>query len=254
MSRERLDEHRRVWRAKAVLRRVYRPWFDGILREIPAHSRVLEVGAGPGFLAEFARRARPDLRWVASDLLAAPWNTLAADALQLPARPASFEAVVGLDFIHHLARPADFFRETARVLKPGGLLLAVEPWITPLSYPVYRFLHHERCSGALDPWAPFADVSVKDAFDGDSALVSALVRRTTPERWRELGLEPPRVDVLNGFTYLLSLGFKPGCLLPAAAAGTFLRLDERTRGLASWTGLRARLAWRTALPPSAPST
>ena len=252
MSVDRLLEHRRVWTRKPVLEPVYRAWFDGVLRELPAGARVLEVGSGPGFFADHAGRARPDLRWISSDLLATPWNSLAADALKLPVRAQSLDAVVGLDFIHHLAWPADFFREAVRVLRPSGRLVAVEPWITPLSYPVYRFLHHERCRMGLDPWTPFPDGPTKDAFDGDSALVYALVRRTPPGRWRDLGLSPPEPWLLNGFAYLATGGFKPGPSAPAAIVRALLNVDDRTRARARWTGLRARLVWRRAAAPGPP--
>src|SRR5262245_1331508 len=193
MSVERLLEHRAMWASKPVLAEVYGVWFDAILAELPAGARVLEVGAGPGFFAERVRGRRPDLRWLSSDLLPAPWNQLAADALRLPVRAGSVDAVVGLDFVHHLAHPADFFREAARVLRPDGRVISVEPWITPFSYPVYRFIHHELCRMDVDPWDPFGKAGIKDAFDGDSALVHALAGRTSPEQWHDLGLKAPRL-------------------------------------------------------------
>jgi SAM-dependent methyltransferase len=244
VSLERLLEHRRLWSDKPVLARIYGVWFDRVLEALPRSSRVVEVGAGPGFMAEHARRVRPDLHWSASDLLHAPWNDLAADALRLPIRSGSVDAVVGLDFIHHLARPAEFFREARRVLVPTGRIVAIEPWITPLSYPVYRFLHHEYCRLGVDPWDPFPGDRTKDAFDGDSALPHAVVKRTSRPAWHDLGLAPPETLPLNAFAYLLSLGFKPGCLLPRHAAGAALRFDEGTRFLARWLALRARLLWR----------
>src|SRR5262249_8884520 len=137
MSLARLHVHRATWAAKPVLRAVYTVWFDQLLSVLPEDARVLEVGAGPGFMAEYARAQRPDLRWQASDLLAAPWNDFVADAQRLPLIDASLDAVVGLDFVHHLARPADFFAEAARVLRGGGFVAAIEPWITPLSLPIY---------------------------------------------------------------------------------------------------------------------
>jgi SAM-dependent methyltransferase len=243
VSLQRLLEHRDLWARKPVLAAVYGVWFDALLGELPPRARVLEVGAGPGFFTERVRQARPDLRWVSSDLLPAPWNHVAADALRLPFRDAVFDAVVGLDFVHHLARPADFFREAARVLKPGGRVASVEPWITPLSYPVYRFIHHELCRMDVDPWDPFAQAKVKDAFDGDSALVHALAGRTSAQQWRDLGLRAPRVRAMNGFAYLLSLGFKSGSLLPPWGTRPMLGLDAAASGLARWLGLRALLVW-----------
>jgi len=243
VSLAQLHEHRRVWAAKPALQRIYEVWFDRLLSGLGSGARVLEVGAGPGFLAEYARRRRPDLRWHSSDLLATPWNDIVADALRLPLASASVDAVVGLDFIHHLARPADFFRESARVLRPGGVVTAVEPWITPASLPVYLFLHQERCRLRVDPWKPFAEDDRKDAFDGESALVWALARARA-EEWASLGFDPPARRALNAFAYLASLGFKRASLLPRLALGPLLRLDRWAEPLAGWLGLRVYVRWR----------
>jgi SAM-dependent methyltransferase len=243
MSRPRLEEHRRLWREKAILPRVYEPWFEALLRVAPEAGRILEVGAGPGFLAERARISHPRLRWIAADLIAAPWNSMAADAGRLPLGPASVDAVVGLDVLHHLGRPAAFFSEVARVVRPGGRLALVEPWITALSYPVYRFFHQEDCALGVDPWDPFPKGAAKDSFDGNAAIPWKMLRRTGTEEWSRLGFHPPRAQALNAFAYLLSLGFRPGSLLPEALLRPLQRLDSLLRPLAPWLGLRASLVF-----------
>jgi len=247
VSLERLHEHRRLWRAKPVLARVYEPWFAALLGAVPRGGRVLEAGAGPGFLEEAARDRRPDLRWIASDLHPAPWNDLAADAGRLPVAAASVDAVLGLDVLHHLPDPAAFFRESARVLRPTGRVALVEPWITPLSWVVYRFFHEEDCRLSVDAWRPFPGPA-KDSFDGDAAVPWKIVRDAPPALWCELGLVPPRAVRLNAFGYLLSLGFRPASLLPASLAGPMAALDRATRALAPLTALRAVLVWDKAAP------
>lgn len=247
MSTERLREHRRLWAAKPVLARVYQPWFDALLAHAPTGARVLEVGAGPGFLGEAARRARPDLRWVASDLHPAPWNTLAADAGRLPVQTGAVQAVVGLDVLHHFPDPGAFFAEAARVLAPGGRLALVEPWITPLSWLVYRFFHQEDCRVSADPWQPFPP-GAKDSFDGNATVPWQLARDTPQERWHALGLQPPRVRRVTAFAYLLTLGFRPGCLLPAAAVAPAMAVDSHSASLAPLFALRAELCWEKRRP------
>jgi SAM-dependent methyltransferase len=242
MSLARLVAHRELWAAKPVLARLYEPWFELLLAACPQGARVLEVGAGPGFLGPFAAQRRPDLRFFASDLHPAPWNALAADAFRLPLADAAVGAVVGLDVLHHLARPAGFFREAARVLSSGGRIGLVEPWITPLSWLVYRFFHQEDCRLAVDPWDPFPGPD-KDSFDGDAAVPWRMVRTTSPERWSELGLLPPRWRRLNAFGYLLSLGFRPASLLPRPLATPMLALDRASAPLAPVAALRAVLTW-----------
>jgi SAM-dependent methyltransferase len=245
LSRALLDEHRRVWQAKAVLRRIYAIWFDRVLGEAPPGARVLEVGAGPGFLRGHASSTRADLHLVASDIEIAPWLDLAADCLRLPFRNESLDAIVGLDIIHHLAHPSAFFEEAARTLVAGGKIAVVEPWVTPFSYPIYRWLHQEGCRLDLDPWDPFpsSGTTPKDAFQGDGAVVSRLLRTTDHAQWLRLGFAPPRLEVLNAFAYLLSLGFKSGSLLPMPLLPVFLGLDHGARAFAPWLGLRAFVVW-----------
>jgi SAM-dependent methyltransferase len=246
MSLELLADHRRIWQAKPVLADVYAVWFEALLGSLGAtHRRVLEPGAGPGFFAEYVRRRRPDLTWISSDVLAAPWNDVAADGLSLPFRTGALDAVLAVDLVHHLARPGRFFEEAARVLAPGGRIAVVEPWVTPFSYPIYRWLHREGCTLGLDPWRPFGDGdgAGKDPFDGDAAVVMRLVRGTSATEWRRLGFEPPRWRVLNGFAYLASLGFRNGSLLPRRLAPALLGLDDAVAPVARWLGLRVHAVW-----------
>jgi SAM-dependent methyltransferase len=241
LSLEKLREHRRIWITKPVLADVYAVWFRQLVARAATGQRVLEIGAGPGLLSEWARRERPDLRWTATDILEAPWNDLAADASALPLRPASVDVVAGLDVLHHLGRPRDFFTEAARVLRPGGRIALVEPWVTALSYPIYRFAHQEGCTLGIDPWQPFA--AGKDAFDGDGALPWRIVRSTSALEWRGLGFAPPEVDTANGFAYVMTLGFREQSLLPRGLAGVLLRVDDALRAVSRWTGMRALLVW-----------
>lgn len=245
MSLARLEEHRRIWNGKPLLRRVYGVWFDALLAEVPARGRALELGAGPGLLSQHVRKARPELRWLAADILPAPWNDLAADGMRLPFGDASFDAVVALDLVHHVEAPERFFAEVARVLGDDGRLVAVEPWVTPLSFPVYRWLHPEGCRPGLDPWQPFGQAGHggKDPFTGDAAVVWRLVRDTHAARWKALGFSAPRVRLLNGFAYLASLGFRRAALAPAAAAAPLLALDRLTAPLARTLALRVLAVW-----------
>jgi SAM-dependent methyltransferase len=244
VSVARLSEHARIWAAKPALRAVYAVWFDALLAMAPHGARVIEVGAGPGLFAAYARAHRPDLRWIASELAPAPWNDVVADAQALPFRAGCADAVLGFDIVHHLAHPRAFFAEVARVLRPRGRLAVVEPWVTPLSFVVYRYFHQEDCARPADPWDPFRrDGGGKDLFDGNAAIPRALVRATPDVEWKGLGLDPPRVTLLSSFAYLLTLGFRGGSLLPAAAAPAALWVDRGLRPLAPLAALRAALVW-----------
>lgn len=240
-----LLKHRSIWNAKPVLADIYAVWFEALLDTLgSSHHRVLELGAGPGFLSEYARGRRPELSWIAADILSAPWNDLAADGLRLPFRSGAFDTILAVDLLHHLARPRMFFEEAARVLASGGCVAVAEPWVTPLSYPIYRWLHHEGCTLGLDPWQPFDGNGTKEPMDGNAAVVWGLVRRTPEAEWRRLGFRPPRCTPLNGFAYLASLGFRRRSLLPRRLAPPLLRLDAAARALAPLLGMRVLAVWK----------
>jgi len=123
--------------------------------------------------------------------------------------------------------------------------------VTLLSFPIYRWFHQEGCS-FREPWRPFAETgdTTKAAFDGNAAVLRQLVRRTAPEEWPRLGFEPPRLDLLNGLAYVLTLGFRRQSLLPGRAAAGVIRLDRWTKALAPLLALRAMAVWmRSDLEP-----
>lgn len=241
---DRLRLHRRLWERKPDLRAVYAVWFDRLLAGLPLGARVLEIGAGPGFLRDHAAKARGDLRFVTSDLIATGWHDVAADAARLPIRAASCDAVVGLDVLHHLPDPGGLFGEASRVIRPGGVLRFVEPWVTPFSFPIYMFFHQEDCDDRIDPWRPFARTEAqKAAFDGNAAIPKLLVEAGKGS-WTRFGLDEPTVEPSNAFAYLLTLGFRERSLLPRPLVRPLLAVDRLLLPLAGHLGMRAFIAWR----------
>jgi len=97
---------------------------------------VLEIGAGPGAGTEALRRLAPrvtSLEWshaFAVDLAAKNRNSVVqGDAAALPFAERTFSSAVAVLMLHHLrTRTAQesVFRETFRVLRPGGSFFAFE--------------------------------------------------------------------------------------------------------------------------------
>ena len=81
------------------------------------------------------------------------------------------------------------------------------------------------------------------AFEGNGALTWRVVRGGDARLWAGLGLGPPQVRRLNSFGYLLSLGFRPGSLLPPALVSASRAFDHMTRPLAPFTAMRAMVVW-----------
>ena len=108
----------------------------------------VELGSGPGFAREFI----PDLEL--TDLVRAPWHDREVSAEALPFADGSVGALVLFDVLHHLPSPRRFFDGGgARAARRAGRIVMCEPYISPLSYPVYKFLHEEPLDLSVDPLA-----------------------------------------------------------------------------------------------------
>ena len=225
-AQEVFNRHRRVWAQKPALRGIYHDeFFARLLSFRKKDGPCIEVGGGPGFF----KQVLPAV--VATDLVWCSWLDAVADAQSLPFRTSSVANVFGLDVLHHLAAPMRFLEEAERVLAPGGRLILIEPWITPFSYLIYRYLHEEDCDLSAQPWDS-SDGPLKDkrAFEGNQAIPYLLF---APRHLARTLACVPRLTlvVLEPFclfAYLLSFGFKSMNLLPQFLYSPIARFERAT--------------------------
>jgi SAM-dependent methyltransferase len=205
-GRATLEAHRAILGRRPELTAVYHAWFERLLAALDGRRPLVEIGAGPGLL----KTSRQGV--IATDRVALPWLDAVCDAGALPFREGTVGGLLLVDVLHHLPRPCRFLAEAARVLAPGGRIAAIEPWITPLSYVLYRWFHHERCRLGVNLDAPFG-ADDKAEMEGDAAIPFRLLGRLPA-----LGL-PLRLIALERFLalpYLATLGFKVQRPLPPA--------------------------------------
>lgn len=236
MSREdedRLASHRRVWLQRPELRDAYGELFERLLGPVEGLSPVFEIGAGPGFLKE----RRPDL--VASDVLAGGTIDVRCDACRLPVRDAGLGGIVMVDVLHHLPSPLSLLREAARALRVGGRMAAIEPWISPFSYPIYRWLHHEECRLGVDLDRPF-DASRKSPWEGNEAIPFAMHRGGRASCG---ALRLTRVEPFLALPYLSTLGFRRERPLPPGLLALARRIEHGLGRAGRWGATRALLVW-----------
>lgn len=67
---------------------------------------------------------------------------LVGSADHLPVGDASFDTILCTQVIDHLPAPADFFKEAARVLRPGGHLILTAPLINPVHEAPFDFYRY----------------------------------------------------------------------------------------------------------------
>jgi len=152
----------------------------------PRSSRILEVGSGYGFFLAHARSALGWNIWgiepgeeefsgryeLASSILrlngVEPGRLVRSAGESICFKPGSFDAVISNDVLEHVANPEAVVRESARVLRTGGLLA--------FNMPNYRWIYEGHYN---TPWIP--------------AMSKPLARRFVSL----LGRDPAYVDTLN---------------------------------------------------------
>jgi SAM-dependent methyltransferase len=220
-----IARHREIWHTRPELRDVYGEWFGWLTDSVRGLTPVVEIGSGPGFLKAHA----PSV--LATDVLPLPWVDVTCDAVHLPFRSGAVGAILMIDALHHLAHPLTFMAEAARVLRPGGRIAMVEPWVTPASYLLYRYFHHEDCRLRIDLADPFA-ASDKPALWGNAAIPYRLLRESGGKAWP---FRTVRLDRFLALPYLSTLGFKCSRPLPPI-------VQRLSRACEKWLGLLRPLA------------
>jgi SAM-dependent methyltransferase len=217
---DQLAEHRSVWERKGVLRLVYDDFYDRIAAACRP-GRTIEIGGGIGNL----KRRLPDV--VATDIHCPPWLDCVADAQRLPFADGCAANIVMVDVLHHLEFPAVFFREAARVLRPGGRVLMVEPAITWGSSLFYRLLHHEPVRTSAEVLGDGSPDPRRDPYDSNQAIPTLLATRDR-ERFHRLfpALRIAAVQWFSFAAYPLSGGFQSWSLIGEGAARRLLRIER----------------------------
>ncbi len=160
-ARAKLEAHARTWENRPLVRELYAGYHRMIEEALSAVAGAnLEVGSGTGQFATYMPNT------LLCDLVPCSWLDLAADATHLPFNNETLANLILLDVLHHIDDVRRFFAETQRTLAPGGRIIMVEPYSSPISWLAWRFIHEEdidhkanplegpalTCPNSDDPW------------------------------------------------------------------------------------------------------
>jgi ubiquinone/menaquinone biosynthesis C-methylase UbiE len=150
-----------------------------------ARGRVLDLGCGPADIPIRLARALPGVTVVAVDgsevMLAEARNAVAragasgqvrlirARAPDLPFPARAFDAVISNSLLHHLSDPLPFWREVARIARPGAALLIMD---------LFRPASPERAREIVEAAAADEDPLLKQDF------FNSLLAAFTPDEVR----------------------------------------------------------------------
>ena len=120
-------------------RELYRDQFKDVPN--PAALSILEIGSGTSPLKQFLSNV------VTSDVLDLDYLDLVFDCHEIDKLDAiednSLDVITLTNVLHHLKSPIAFLNRAASKLKPGGKVIATEPFFSLLSTVIFRYLHHE---------------------------------------------------------------------------------------------------------------
>jgi len=230
-SAEATAAHARLIGEKAFLRKLYERYYAEFARadrDAPRGARV-EIGSGGGFLD----RIVPGL--IRLDLRPGAEVDVVASALALPFAARSVGAIFMLSVLHHLSDAAAFFAELDRVLAPGGRIVMIEPYASPMSGLVYRLAHHEPFDPEQADWR----IEGRGAMTAANDALPWIVFERDRKRFEA---EFPRLEILRLAPHTISLYTLSGGLSYRSLAPGFL-----FPVIAAAEDLACRLPWARAL-------
>ncbi len=194
------------------------------LATLPSGGKILDLGAGTGDLACTALHQKPDCLSVAVDFtfemmqvgrsrldpdspLVRRLNWAAADAHHLPFPGESFDAVISGFLLRNVSDVRWCLAEQQRVLKPGGVIVALDttpPSLTLLT-PLVRFHLH-----AVIPNLGRMVTGEKDAYHYlPDSTESFLQPEQLAERMQAAGFREVRFRRLMFGSVAIHWGYKP---------------------------------------------
>jgi SAM-dependent methyltransferase len=199
-----------IIQSKLFLKQFYQDCYGSISKLLPEKisGPVVELGSGGGFLKEYI----PDL--ITSEILAIPTVDIQFDGQSMPFKNASVRAIVMLDVFHHIPNSAAFLAQAAQIIKPGGRLIMIEPWVTLWSRFVYRYLHHETFDAEVNDWR----FQKGGPLTGANSALPWIVFDRDRQKF-EYGFPEWQITEIHlhtPFCYLLSGGLAFKSMLPAA--------------------------------------
>jgi SAM-dependent methyltransferase len=196
--------------SKPFLKKIYEQWYTQIQANLPSEAGpVLELGTGAGFLKKYI----PGL--ITSDVTPIKGNNLSCNAVDLPFVSDSLEAIVMINVLHHIFDANAFFKEASRCVRNRGVMIMIEPWVTPWSRIVYNKIHHEPFEPDSKVWELPAGGPLSV---GNDALPWIIFERDV-ERFKEVHDNWAIKSITPGmpFNYILSGGVSMRNLMPGWA-------------------------------------
>ena len=215
-SMHRLESHESVLRRKPELQQVFRD----------IHTRMLDLEARSGRSVEGVRLElgsgvyplqRTDPAVLSTEVVPGAAVDLVMDAERMPFPARSVRTLFLQNVFHHFGNPSVFFSEASRVLRPGGLVIMLEPFGSNLGRVLYpRLFKTETYDPRMLGWRSPSTGPMSGANQALSQIVFARDRQLFTRAFPTLEIAAEEIDP-SWLRYLASGGLNFPRLLPRSA-------------------------------------
>jgi len=205
----------------------YQELYRDVFRTVPdiAQKRVLEIGSGTSPLKSFL----PNV--ITSDVLTLEHLDIVFDChniaefSEIPDH--SIDVITLTNVLHHLRDPIHFLRSATRKLTKGGEIFIVEPYFSMLSYPLFKFLHHEPVNFGIS--RPLLD-TIDGPLSSSNQAMPYMIFFSRPNWLKELSdyyeLDETRFGFFTGLAYMVTGGISRIFPVPHWIYRPYLEVDR----------------------------
>jgi SAM-dependent methyltransferase len=197
-------------------------FLDRQIVDLPADGLVLDVGSGRGDFSQLIQQ-RDSL---ALDIYPYPEVDIVCDLTQVnPFREDCFDAIVLMNVLEHVFDTRRFFRELARILKPGGKLFVAIPFLLKEHQAPFDFVRYTQFS--LRRWGEESGLEI-ESLEGYYDSIFLMKQGSNNLKHTVI----PRLPRLrNYFARILLFGVELITLVMAFLVGNgFTKIPEEEQG------------------------
>jgi len=218
---DRLNDIRSLIHRKKFLKQFYEEIYNKFrdcLQRAPIDGIALELGSGAGFIKDII----PEI--ITSDVIPYKGIDKVVDATKMPFADEGLRAILMFDVFHHIRDVEAFFNEAHRCLKPGGRIFIVDEYAGLISYPIYKYLHHEPYNAKAKEWRFESKGPLSDA----NGALSWIVFQRDQKKFQSLfpGLKVVNYEPHSPLRYWIAGGLKKWALAGEKAFPLVTRVDR----------------------------
>ena len=224
---EMLILERETINSKPILQLLWRGWYKEIEPFISKDGLNIEVGAGGGYASTYFKNL------IQTDVVKTPHINMCCDASAFPFKDSVLDTIVMIAVLHHFKNIDEFFNEARRVLKKGGRILMVEPYVSYLSYPVWKLFHYEGCN--LKSLS--IDSNEHARIDANIAIPTILFKKKRKQFEKNYAdLKIIHENYHTVFHFFVSGGYTYPSLIPKFLLPNLVKIEKTLQPLGKWLG------------------